>query len=168
LVTRSRFAIGGQPCGFSIQPSRRGVLFPRQRSLLGLRSPSKFLPPFPSRHPQVPTPLMRFVPLQHIRDRRSVLHGLCLPATVRPQGLTSLSTVSSLRARARHVSAKLRSWGFPFGAFLSREVTRPLGRAEPTRRCRHSPLRSKPHNVERPLGLWAFTPARARCQNAGV
>jgi hypothetical protein len=37
----------------------------------------------------------------------------------------------------------------PFGGFLSREVTRPLGRIAPTRRWRLSSLRSKPRKLPR-------------------
>jgi hypothetical protein len=73
----------------------------------------------------------------------------CLPATFRPQGLTSLSAVFSLRTPARHVADGRRSWGSPFGGFLSREVTRPLDRIGPTRRLRLGRLRSKPRSLPR-------------------
>jgi hypothetical protein len=65
---------------------------------------------------------MDFRSLQHIRNRRSTSRGLCLPATFRPQGLVTLSTVSALRSRAGFFSRRLRSWDSPFGAFSSRKA----------------------------------------------
>jgi hypothetical protein len=87
---------------------------------------------------------MGFLPLQHIKVRRSGLRGHCLPATFRPQGLTSLSAVYSLRTPARHVAGERRSWGSPFGGFLSRKVGRPFNRTGPTRRLRLRLPQSKP------------------------
>jgi hypothetical protein len=69
---------------------------------------------------------MGFASLQHIRIRRSTDRGLCLPATFRPQGLVTLSTVCSLRIRAGFVSHRPRSWDLPFGAFSSRKVSGPF------------------------------------------
>jgi len=43
-------------------------------------------------------------------------------ATIRPQGLVTLSAVYALRARAGFVSHRRRSWDLPFGAFSSRKV----------------------------------------------
>jgi hypothetical protein len=65
---------------------------------------------------------MDFASLQHIRNRRSTCRGLCLPATFRPQGLVTLSTVSSLRSLAGFVSHRRRSWDSPFGAFSFRKA----------------------------------------------
>jgi hypothetical protein len=45
-----------------------------------------------------------------------------LPGTFRPQGLTTLATVSSLDCLARPISCEQRPWGSPFGAFSSLEV----------------------------------------------
>jgi hypothetical protein len=56
---------------------------------------------------------MGFPSLQHIRMRRSTCHGLCLPATFRPQGLVTLSTACSLRIPAGFVSHRRRSWDSP-------------------------------------------------------
>jgi len=67
---------------------------------------------------------MDFASLQHIRDRRSTGYGLCLPATVRLQGLATLLTACALRSRAGFVSRRRRSWDSPFGAFSSPEGTR--------------------------------------------
>jgi hypothetical protein len=77
---------------------------------------------------------MDFESLQHIRDRRSTLRGRYLPATFRPQGLITLSTVSSLRTRASLVSCRQRSWDSPFGAFPSRKVFARFRTNEPTYR----------------------------------
>jgi len=87
---------------------------------------------------------VRSDPLQHFKARRSGRRGFCLPATFRPQGLTSLSAVFALRAPARHVAGERHSWGLPFGGFLSRKVTRPLDRIGPTRRLRRRYPQSKP------------------------
>jgi hypothetical protein len=57
-----------------------------------------------------------------MRNRRSTSRGLCLPASFRPQGLVTLSTVSSLRSRAGFLSHRQRSWDSPFGAFSFREA----------------------------------------------
>jgi len=66
---------------------------------------------------------MGFRSLQHSRDRRSTGHGLCLPATFRPQGLATLSTAYALRAPAGFLSHRRRSWDSPFGASSSRKVS---------------------------------------------
>jgi hypothetical protein len=66
---------------------------------------------------------MDFASLQHMKDRRSTVRGFCLPATFRPQGLITLSAVSSLRSRAGFVSRQQRSWDSPFEAFSSRKVS---------------------------------------------
>jgi len=73
---------------------------------------------------------MGFSSLQHIKDRRSTQCGFCLPATFRLQGLVTLLTIYSLRARAGFVSHRQRSWDSPFGAFPTRQVsgTFPPGR----------------------------------------
>jgi hypothetical protein len=46
------------------------------------------------------------------------------PATVRPQGLATLSTAYASRCLAGFVSHRQRSWDSLFGAFPSREVNR--------------------------------------------
>jgi hypothetical protein len=65
---------------------------------------------------------MDFLSLQHIRNRRSTCRGLSLPASFRPQGLVTLSTVSSLRSPAGFLSHRQRSWDSPFGAFSFRKA----------------------------------------------
>jgi hypothetical protein len=59
-----------------------------------------------------------------MQPTRSGSRGRCLPATFRPQGLSTLSTVSSLDGLAGLVSCRQRLWGFPFGAFSSLKVAR--------------------------------------------
>jgi hypothetical protein len=49
--------------------------------------------------------------------------ALPAPATVRPQGLLTLSAAYALRARAGFVSHRRRSWDSPFGAFSFRKVS---------------------------------------------
>jgi hypothetical protein len=73
-------------------------------------------PTKPSRWQLPSAPPMSFAALQHIKHRRSTRHGLCLPATFRPQGLATLSTVYSLRSPAGSISRRRHSWAFPFGA----------------------------------------------------
>jgi hypothetical protein len=79
---------------------------------------------------------MGFRSLQHMRDRRSTIAGFPSPATFRPQGLVTLSTAYSLRARAGFVSHRQRSWDSPFGAFTCRKVRGRFRTHEPA--CRFS------------------------------
>jgi len=67
--------------------------------------------------------------------------GQSLPATFRPQGLGTLSTVFSLRRPAGSVSCRRRSWDSPFGAFSSRKVPGRFRTGGPTYRFaqRYSP-----------------------------
>ncbi len=60
---------------------------------------------------------MDFCSLQHLQARRSTDRERCLLATVRPQGLATLSTAYALRALVGFVSRRQRSWDSPFGAF---------------------------------------------------
>jgi hypothetical protein len=75
-----------------------------------------------SRGLSAPTPSLGFRPLWHMRHTRSGQHGLCLPATFRPQGLATLSTACSLARLAGLISCRQRLWGSPFGAFALPEV----------------------------------------------
>jgi hypothetical protein len=80
---------------------------------------------------------MDFASLQHIKDRRSTVRGLCLPASFRPQGLVTLSTAYSLRSRAGLISCQRRSWDSPFGAFSSCKVSERHRPEAPTYRSSH-------------------------------
>jgi hypothetical protein len=82
----------------------------------------------------MPTPLLSSRSLRHIRVRRSTSRGLCLPTTVRPQGLVTLSTVCPLRSPASFVSRQRRPWDSPFGAFPSRKASERFRSNEPTYR----------------------------------
>jgi hypothetical protein len=103
---------------------------------------------------------MDFLSLQHIRNRRSTSCGLCLPAMFRPQGLVTLSAVSSLRSRAGFLSHRLRSWDSPFGAFSSRKAVR----AFPHERTHvpFPPASVTTYRSRRPdptgRGFWAYPP----------
>jgi hypothetical protein len=65
---------------------------------------------------------MGFRSLQHIKVRRSTYRRLYLPATFRLQGLVTLLTAYSLRARAGSVSHRRRSWDYP-SELTSRKVS---------------------------------------------
>ena len=136
LVRRSHFVVG---------LSLDLVVFPEQTPpeaiidsngySLRVRPPSRATPATPSWPAETgPTPLLGSASLQHIRERRSTFRGLCLPATFRPQGLVTLSTVSSLRTPAGFVSRRQRSWDSPFGAFPSQEASARFRTHEPTYR----------------------------------
>jgi hypothetical protein len=73
----------------------------------------------------------------------------CLPATFRPQGLVTLSTVCSLTRLAGFISRRQRLWGSPFGAFSSLKVDRHFGRSRPA--CRYHGLRFDPPRADRSL-----------------
>jgi hypothetical protein len=73
---------------------------------------------------------MGFATRQHIKDRRSTHRGCYLPATFRPRGLVTPSTVYSLRTPAGSVSHRRRSWVSPFEAFPFRKVSRFLPNLE--------------------------------------
>jgi len=103
---------------------------------------------------------MGFRSLQHIRARRSTVHGHAQSATFRPQGLVTLSTVSSLQARAGFVSHRQRSWDSPFEAFPSQEVRRRLRRSEPTYRFADLCSCCKQQVGRAGRGFWALTPLR--------
>jgi len=75
---------------------------------------------------------MGFSSLWHMHRSRSGSRGLCLPATFRPQGLITLSTVCALARLAGHISCRQRLWDSPFGAFSSSKVA-PALRPPPTR-----------------------------------
>jgi hypothetical protein len=112
---------------------------------------------------------MGFCSLQHIRVRRSTYRGFASPATFRPQGLVTLSTAYSFRARAGFVSHRRRSWDSPFGAFPSRKVsaTFPGGR---THLPFHLSVLPPPKRWAGPTGRgsWALTLPRVPSSRTGV
>jgi hypothetical protein len=86
--------------------------------------------------------------------------GLCLPATVRPQGLATLSTAYALRTRAGFVSHRRRSWGLPFGAFPSRKVSSRFRRDEPTYRLARQYFRRRSVEPAQRASVSGFLPSR--------
>jgi len=99
-----------------------------------------------------------------MKDRRSTCRGFCLPATFRPQGLATLSTVSSLRSRAGFVSHRQRSWDSPFEAFPSQGVLERLRPRAPTYRFPDPCSRRKRQAGRAGRGSWAFTPLESPWQ----
>jgi len=94
------------------------------RPLFEFRVPPEFSTPVPSRSAAAGRHLSwAFGPFSTCKARRSTVRGRRhAPATVRPQGLVTLSAVYALRARAGLVSSRQRSWDSPCGAFSSRKV----------------------------------------------
>lgn len=126
------------------------------------RSPPEYYPANPSR-PAGADRLLSWAsrPFSAQRNRRSTYHGLSIPATFRPQGLTTLSAACSLRARAGSVSHRRRSWDSPFGGFPSRKVSGVLPPGS-THLPFCSPLISSPKRKTGPTsrGSWALPPGR--------
>jgi hypothetical protein len=163
LVRRSRLAVGPLPRlpGFSatdrdrhrseadhiLFSSSRSLSSFAQRNLAGGRS-----------HQLLSWTL---VPFSTSRRRGPLTAGIPAPATVRPQGLTTLSTVFALATRAGLISYRRRSWDSPFGASLPREVPDRFRPDAPT--CRFSPQYSRRRRrrpVPRRRGSWASCLAR--------
>jgi hypothetical protein len=112
-----------RPCGFSLTKCAGRSRLPA-RPLFEFYLLTEFCPAKPSRRPQPATPLLGFRSLRHMRAWRSTLHGLCLPATFRLQGLATLLTACSLQDRVGHFSCRRRPWDLPYGAFTSQKVFR--------------------------------------------
>jgi hypothetical protein len=118
-VKRFHCAVGRFP-GYAVFRRRMRLITVRWPvlPLVEFSFPPESLPVWP-RRPDVagPAPLLDFRSLQHIRGSRSTRRGFCLPAGVRPQGLTTLSTGYALESRAGFISHRRRSWDSPFEAF---------------------------------------------------
>jgi hypothetical protein len=115
---------------------RRTQLSTRTNPLFELRLPPEYPAAKPSRPAAAGQQLSwASVPFSTCKDRRSTSRGLYLPAPFRLQGLATLLTVYSLRARAGFFSRRRRSWDSPFGAFSIRKVP---GAFPPG--CTHIPL----------------------------
>ncbi len=84
--------------------------------------------------------LQGFLAPWHDRSARSGSHGLCLPATFRPQGLVTLSTVYSLAGPAG-IESRQRPGSSPFAASPGLEVVRRSRRTRPAYRCPQISLR---------------------------
>jgi len=150
LVGRFHHAVGQFPRlrGFP-SPGRAGHVKRPVHPLFEFRSPPECCPTQPSL-PAEPTSTSHGLPLPAALAGSEVhlLRALPAPATVRPQGLVTLSTAYALRAPADFVSHRRRSWDSPFGAFSSRKVTAtfPGGRT-------HIPF--NPSVIPPPQGRWA-------------
>jgi hypothetical protein len=98
------------------------------------------------------------VPYSTRRTGRSTSRGCCLPASFRPQGLATLSTVSSRPARADSVSHRRRSWASPSERSPHARYPRRFRRDEPTYRCsprfHRSPKRAGRPEEPRFLGFY--------------
>jgi len=105
-----------RPCGFSLTKCAGRSRLPA-RPLFEFYLLTEFCPAKPSRRPQPATPLLGFRSLRHMRAWRSTLHGLCLPATFRLQGLATLLTACSLQDRVGLFSCRRRPWDFPLRSF---------------------------------------------------
>jgi hypothetical protein len=127
----SAVAFGARPVGLPSRPSRANGLVFTHAPLVGFRRPPGSCPDDACCGLSATAPSMDFPPLWHVRNARSGSRGLYLPATFRPQGLITLSTVFSLAQLVGLISCRQRPWGFPFGAFSSSKVSRRLRRNAP-------------------------------------
>jgi len=135
LVQRSRCAVFTTLRFFALSPD--GVTVKCSDPMLspGFALPSESFRANPSRPAEAcAAPLMGFVSLQHIRQRRSSRAGFACPHRFRLQGLITLVTVFSLHGPAGFVSRRRRSWDSPFGAFSACKVAPRFRCAEPA--CR--------------------------------
>jgi hypothetical protein len=101
------------------------------------------------------------LPSAHQGSEVHLPRALPQPATFRPQGLATLSTAYSLRARAGFVSHRRRSWDSPYGAFPSRKVSGTLPPGS-THIPFSLPVHPPPKRKARPegRGSWALTLSR--------
>jgi hypothetical protein len=112
-------------CGFPSPDPGDRCLNRSAESSLRVRLPLEFRPANPSRLAATCRLLSwTFVPFSTWGFGSPLLAGFPGPATFRLQGLVTLLTVYSFRARAGPVSCRRRSWDSPFGAFPSRKVFR--------------------------------------------
>jgi hypothetical protein len=160
LVLRSHFAVGRfLGCVVFLRRTAPATVKQPVRPLFGFRLPPESCPTLPS----PPAAAGRHLSWASAPFSTSGIGGpphagQSLPATFRLQGLATLLTVCSLRARAGFVSHRRRSWDSPFGAFPSRKVSA----AFPPRRT-HIPFNLSvlppPRRWAGPTGRgsWAFT-----------
>jgi hypothetical protein len=167
LVRRSHFAVS--PCPGCVVFLRWTAVVITQNNqpspLFEFRLPVEFCPANPSRSAAADGLLSwTFLPFSTSRSGGPLHTGFPGPATFRLQGLVTLLTVSSLRARAGFVSRRQRSWDSPFGAFPSRKVFRafPLGSTHmPFLLPVHQPPKRRAGPTGR--GSWALPLPRVPC-----
>lgn len=128
LLMCPRFAVG-HFLGYAVFLHRTSLENARPSSEFSLRVGLRLelLPTNPSRANTTGVAFSRllswaFRPYSTLRLEGPPSTGVSMPATFRPQGLVTLSTVYSLRAPASFVSRWRRSWDYPFEAFPSRMV----------------------------------------------
>lgn len=98
---------------------------------------------------------------------RSTSRGVGLSATGRPQGLATLSAVSSRRSRAGFISRRQRSWDSPFGAFfLPRSIRGVSARKDPPAVSRASISRRRAMGRPNTVRLLGFCLRRSLAQHA--
>ena len=143
LLMCSRCAVG-HFLGYAVFPHRTSLENARPSSESSLRVGLRLehLPTNPSRANTTGAALNRLLswascPYSTLRLEGPPSTGVSMPATFRPQGLVTLSTVYSLRAPASFVSRWRRSWDYPFEAFPSRMVIQSFPKG-----CTHVPFRT--------------------------
>jgi hypothetical protein len=132
LLMCSRYAVS-HFLGYAVFPHRTSLKNTRLSNESSLRVGLRLehLPTNPSRANTTGAALNRLLswascPYSTLRLEGPPSTGVSMPATFRPQGLVTLSTVFSLRAPASFVSRRRRSWDYPFEAFPSRMVIQPF------------------------------------------
>ena len=125
LVRRSRSAVG-RCLDFTVFPCRTTVIdiqTNQPNPLFEFASSLESCPANPSQ-PAVASRLLSWtlLPFSTSRFGSPPAAGFPGPATFRLQGLATLLTAYSFRARVGLISCRQRSWDSPSGAFPSREV----------------------------------------------
>jgi hypothetical protein len=160
LVGPSHFAVGRfLGCVVFLQQTHWSQSCFQAGPLLEFRSPLEPSPTKPCRPAVTDQPLSwTLLPFSTSRLGDPLATGFPRPATFRLQGLVTLLTVYSLRARAGLVSCRRRSWDSPFGAFPSRKVS---GALPPESTHLPFPLPAHPPPKRRAgpegRGFWALT-----------
>jgi hypothetical protein len=111
-------------CGFPLPDLAERRSNRSAESSLRVRLPLEFCPANPSQLAATSRLLSwTLVPFSTLGFGSPLAAGVPHPATFRLQGLATLLTAYSFRARAGFVSPRQRSWDSPFGAFPSRKVS---------------------------------------------
>jgi hypothetical protein len=112
-------------CGFPLPDLGDRRLNRSAESSRRVRLPLEFCPANPSQLAATSRLLSwTLVPFSTLGFGSPLAAGVPHPATFRLQGLATLLTAYSFRARAGFVSPRQRSWDSPFGAFPSRQGIR--------------------------------------------
>jgi hypothetical protein len=154
-IPRCRWPFGPAG-GFPNRPSLTEGLVSANAPLIEFRRPPGSCPDDASRRLSASAPSMGSRSLGHMHHTRSGSRGLCLPATFRPQGLTTLSTACALARLAGLISCRQRLWDSPFGAFSSSKVALAL---RPTHDPHAVTIKAPPS--------WTFGPRRLRALKLG-